>query len=88
MATVLLWLPRQAGPIDLRWDGGVYYSLGTSLAQGRGYRLLNEPGEIESVQYPPLLPAVVAIHQVVLGTSDPTIVGRWLRLSSLFIFVA
>ena len=88
MATVLLWLPRQAGPIDLRWDGGVYYSLGTSLAQGRGYRLLNEPGEIESVQYPPLLPAVVAIHQVVLGTSDPTIVGRWLRLSSFFIFVA
>ena len=40
------------------------------------------------MQYPPLLPAVVAIHQVVLGTSDPTIVGHWLRLSSFFIFVA
>jgi hypothetical protein len=88
LVTVALWLPRQAGPIDLRWDGGVYYLLGTSLAEGRGYRLLNEPGEIEGVQYPPLLPAVVAAHQLALGTSDPTIVGRWLRLSSFLVFVA
>ncbi len=50
--TVALWLPRQAGPIDLRWDGGVYYLLGTSLAEGRGYRLLNEPGEIEARAVP------------------------------------
>ena len=41
----------------------------------------------EGVQYPPLLPAVVAVHQLVLGTSDPTTVGRWLRLSSFLIFV-
>ena len=88
LVTVALWLPRQAGPIDLRWDGGVYYLLGTSLAEGRGYRLLNEPGEIEGVQYPPLLPAVVALHQLALGTSDPTTVGRWLRLSSFLVFVA
>jgi hypothetical protein len=86
--TVLLWLPRHAGPIDLRWDGGVYYILGTSLAEGRGYRLLNEPGEIEAVQYPPLMPAFVAAHQLALGTSDPTIVGRWLRLSAFLVFVA
>src|SRR5918993_2687890 len=86
--TVVLWLPRHAGPIDLRWDGGVYYLLGTSLAEGKGYRLLNEPGEIEGVQYPPLLPAVVAVHQLALRTSDPTIVGRWLRLSSFLVFVA
>jgi hypothetical protein len=85
---VTLWLPRPAGPIDLRWDGGVHYLLGTSLAQGKGYRLLNEPGEIQAVQYPPLLPAVVAAHQLALGTSDPTIVGRWLRLSSFLVFVA
>src|SRR5919107_730302 len=64
----LPWLPRLAGPIDLRWDGAVYYTLGTSLAEGKGYRLLNETGEIEGVQYPPLLPAVVAVHQLVLGT--------------------
>jgi hypothetical protein len=85
---ILLWTPRFAGPIDLRWDGAVHYILGTSLAEGRGYKLLNEPGEIDEVQYPPLLPAVVALHQLLLGTSDPTRVGRLLRLSSFFLFIA
>ena len=28
---VATWLPRMRGPLDLRWDGGVYYVLGTSL---------------------------------------------------------
>src|SRR5262249_27711096 len=64
---VLLWaavsLPRMHGPIDLRWDASAYYILGTSLAEGKGYRLLNEPGEIEAVQYPPLLPLIVAAHE-------------------------
>ena len=81
------WLPRIRGPIDLRWDAGVYYTLGTSLAEGKGYRLLNEPGEIKATQYPPLMPFFVAAHQLVLGTSDPTIVGRALRLSSFVLFV-
>ena len=31
--TVLIWLPRFEGPIDLRYDAGVYYLLGTSLAR-------------------------------------------------------
>jgi len=57
-----LWLPRLRGPLDLRYDAGVYYVLGTSLAEGRGYRLLSEPGAIQAVQYPPLLPALVAVH--------------------------
>ena len=83
-----VWIPRFSGPIDLRWDGSVYYILGTSLAEGKGYRLLNEPGEIEAVQYPPLLPIIVAAHQWILGTSDPFIVGRWLRLSFFLIFAA
>jgi hypothetical protein len=83
-----MWVPRRLGPIDLRWDAGVYYILGTSLAQGKGYRLLNEPGEIDAVQYPPLLPAIVAVHQLALGTSDPGTVGKWLRLSSFVIFIA
>ena len=69
--TVATWVPRFRGPIDLRWDGATYYVLGTALAEGKGYRLLNEPGDIEAVQYPPLLPALVAAHQWVLGTSDP-----------------
>lgn len=80
-----LWMPRASGPIDLRYDAGVYYTLGTSLFQGAGYRLLNEPGEIPANQYPPLLPAIVAVHQLALGTSDPAVVGPWLRLT-FFLF--
>ena len=74
-----LWAPRAYGPIELRWDAGVYYVLGTSLAEEKGYRLLNEPGEIRAVQDPPLLPLVVAAHQWVVGTSDPAICGTALR---------
>ena len=81
-----IWLPRLRGPIDLRWDGAVYYILGTSIAEGKGYRLLNEPGEIQAIQYPPVLPLVVAVHQWVLGSNDPLVVGPWLRLSSFVFF--
>jgi hypothetical protein len=83
---VLNWLPRIEGPLDLRWDGGTYYVLGTALAEGKGYRLLNEPGEILGTQYPPLLPAIIAAHQLILGTSDPDTVGRWLRLTYFLMF--
>src|SRR3954447_10016118 len=90
VVALALWTPRLRGPIDLRYDAGVYYILGTSLAEGRGYRLLNEPGEIHAIQYPPLLPALVALHQRILGTSDERVVAPWLRLSfsSLAIFYA
>ncbi len=84
---VALWLPRLRGPLDLRYDAGVYYLLGTSLAEGRGYRLLSEPGAIEAIQYPPLLPAFAAAHQVLAGTSDPAVAGHWLRLSMFALFV-
>lgn len=86
LAALLLWLPRLSGPLDLRFDAGVYYVLGTSLAEGKGYRLLNEPGEIEAVQYPPLLPLLVAAHQKLLGTSDPIRVGGALRIFYLLLF--
>jgi hypothetical protein len=80
-----LWLavclPRLPGPIDLRWDASTYYVLGSALAQGKGYRLLNEPGEIQAIQYPPLLPFVVALHQRVLRSSAYLTVTPWLRLS-------
>jgi len=82
-----LWIPRWAGPLDLRWDGAVYYVLGTSIAEGKGYRLLHEPGEIEAIQYPPLLPLLSAAPQMVLGTSDPVVIGRWLKLL-FFVFHA
>jgi hypothetical protein len=88
VCVLVSWLPRMNGPLDLRWDGAAYYVLGTSLAQGKGYRLLNEPGEIEAVQYPPLLPAIIAVHQRVLGTDDPVIVGRALRGTFFLIHLA
>jgi hypothetical protein len=79
LVTAALWAPRLRGPIDLRWDAGVYYMLGTSLAEGDGYRLPNEPQPIRAIQYPPLLATVAAVHQKLLGTSDPVTVGSWLR---------
>jgi hypothetical protein len=84
---VSLWLPRFSGPIDLRYDASVYYLLGTSLAAGHGYRIESEPGSPQALQYPPLLPAIIAAYQKVLGTSDPAIVARWLRLSYALLFV-
>ena len=84
-AVTLIRLPRLGGPIDITWDGSVYYVLGTSLAEGKGYRLLNEPGEIEAIQYPPLLPMIVAAHQWLLGTNDFLIVGPWLRFFYFFL---
>jgi hypothetical protein len=47
---LLVWVPRLTGPIDLRWDAGVYYVLGSSLATGHGYRILSEPGSPEALQ--------------------------------------
>jgi hypothetical protein len=87
LVALCLWLPRLRGPLDLRYDAGVYYILGTSLAEGRGYRLLNEPGVIEAIQYPPLLPAVAAVHQRLLGTGDPVVVGHSLRLTAAALFI-
>jgi hypothetical protein len=83
-----LWVLRLTGPIDLRYDAGVYFVLGTSLAEGHGYRLENEPGSPVAIQYPPGLPLLVAAHERVLGTSDPAIVGRWLRLSYAVMYLA
>jgi hypothetical protein len=82
------WAPRAVGPLDFRWDGSVYYVLGTALAEGKGYRLLNEPGEIEATQYPPLLPLVIAFHQWLVGSSDFVVVGRWMRLTYFVTFIA
>jgi hypothetical protein len=85
---LLLWTPRFSGPIDLRWDAGVYYLLGTSLARGEGYRIASEPGSPEALQYPPLLPAFVALHQLALGTAYPGTVAPWLRRSYAALFLA
>src|SRR5262249_19018132 len=94
---VAIWLavslPRLNGPIDLRRDASTYFVLGTALAEGKGYRLLNEPGEIKAVQYPPLLPAMVAIQERLMGTTDYFKVGWRLReiffvLSGVYLLAA
>lgn len=87
LLAVVLWLPRLSGPIDLRYDAGVYYVLGTSLATGHGYRISSEPGAPKALQYPPLLPAIVALYQRVLGSTDPEIVAPWLRKSYAILFL-
>jgi hypothetical protein len=83
-ALLVIWLavslPRLSGPIDLRWDASEYYVLGTALAEGKGYRLLNEPGEIQTVHYPPLVPLIVAVYQWLMDTSDFFEVGWRLRI--------
>jgi hypothetical protein len=83
----LSWLPRLRGPIDLRWDAGAYYVLGTALAEGKGYRLLNEPGEIQSTLHPPMLPLMFAAFQLAVGTSDFVQVGGWLRRVYFVLFL-
>jgi hypothetical protein len=85
---IALWLPRLRGPLDLRYDAGVYYTLASSIAEGKGYRLLNEPGAIQAIQYPPLLPLLGAAHERVLGTSDPAVVGPWLRRTFCVLYLA
>ncbi|HSV07161.1 MAG TPA: hypothetical protein VLI07_11635 [Candidatus Binatus sp.] len=87
LLAIALWLPRLRGPLDLRYDAGVYYVLGTSLAEGKGYRLLNEPGAIQAIQYPPLLPLFAAAHQWIAGGSNPAVAGHWLRLSFALLFL-
>lgn len=84
---LLLWVPRLSGPIDLRYDAGVYYLLGISLAEGEGYRISSEPGNPAAVQYPPALPAFVALHAKVFRTTDPVELGRWLRRSYFLLFL-
>jgi hypothetical protein len=84
VAAVASWVPRAGGPIDLRWDGGAYYILGTSLAEGDGYRMRSEPGGLPSSLHPPLVPAFVALHELALQTTDPVVVGRALKVSLAF----
>jgi hypothetical protein len=80
-AALASWWPRWGGPIDLRWDGGAYYILGTSLSLGEGYRILSEPGTLSSSLHPPFVPALVAAHELILQTQDPVVVGRALRVT-------
>lgn len=81
IAALASWWPRLAGPIDLRWDGGAYYLIGTSLTLGNGYRIVSEPGGLLSSLHPPFLPLLVAAHEFLLRSTDPVIVGHALRIT-------
>lgn len=87
LVATLLWIPRLSGPIDLRWDSSVYYILGTSLTNGHGYRIESEPGAPAALQYPPLLPTIISLHQRAIGTTDPTVVAPWLRITYAILFL-
>jgi hypothetical protein len=87
LVAVVTWLPRGQGEIDLRVDTGVYYVLGMSLADGHGYRLSNEPGNIQATQVPPLVPGIIAVQQKLGGTRDPFLIGRRLKLFWLFLLL-
>ena len=78
--TLALWAPRLQGPIDLRWDAGVYYTAGSALADGRGYLIPSEPGAVAEIQYPPALPILAAAVQRVVGTTDAVAAGHAMRL--------
>ncbi|MEQ1892630.1 MAG: hypothetical protein ABL998_08825 [Planctomycetota bacterium] len=82
------WLPRLSGPIDLHYDGATYYVLAQALAEGKGYRLLNEPGEIEALQYPPLFPLWIAAHMRLAGSAEPASVAPLLRVSQALLSLA
>jgi hypothetical protein len=88
VVVAILWVPRLRGPIDLRYDAGVYYELGASLASGDGFRIGTEPGAPVGVQYPPGLPAFVTLHIWILGTDNPDVVGQYLRYSFALIYLA
>src|SRR5690606_3455392 len=45
-------------------------------------------GAIRGVQYPPALPALVALHQLALGTDDPARVAPALKVTSFAIALA
>lgn len=87
LLALALWFPRLRGPIDLRYDSGVYFLLGVSLAEGHGYRIASEPGNPAAVQYPPLLPVIVAAHAKIFGATDPIELGRWLRRTYFVLFL-
>src|SRR4029079_19190910 len=84
---MLIWIPRLKGPLDLRSDAGAYYIIGTSLSEGKGYRLPNEPGNIQSTLHPPGLPILAALFQRALHTHDFILVGHALRLLYLILFI-
>ena len=49
------------GVVGVFHDDGIYVATAKALAEGRGYRLIDLPGEPPQTKYPFLYPAVLAI---------------------------
>ena len=77
-----VWLAVSYGDMPLfgrYFDDGLYLSSAKGIAQGRGYRIMNLPGEPPEVKYPPLVPFVMAAAWK-LQKSFPSVLGvaSWL----------
>lgn len=66
-------------------DNAVYLNLAQSLAQGKGYKNLNQPGEPAHTQYPPGFPALLGLLMLVFGKSF-VIMKFFIMLCGLFAF--
>src|SRR5262249_20292926 len=65
-------------------DDAVYVVSAESLAEGRGYRLLNLPGAPAQTKYPILYPAVLAVG----WTALPTLPSRLAGMQALTLLLA
>lgn len=56
-----VWQAREQWHFAQSGDDGVYWVTAKSIAEGRGYRVPNLPGEPYAVKYPPLYPLYLAL---------------------------
>src|SRR6185295_15544479 len=57
LAYLVAWRAPAVGTFH---DDGIYAVTAKALAEGRGYRILSLPGEIQQTKYPVLFPALLA----------------------------
>ncbi len=60
-AFVLAWRSRHFQHLGYFHDDGMYWIAGKSLAEGKGYRILNLPGAPYQTKYPPVLPLLLSM---------------------------
>ena len=83
--SMLIWIPRFRGPIDLGMMPESTISSGHRWPKGRGIGP-EQAGRGSSHSVSATAPRFVAFHQWALGTSDLQSVGQWSRITSAIIF--
>lgn len=68
---------RVTAPVGLWQDDGIYVATAQSLAQGKGYRHIELPGEPLQTKYPILYPAILAVP-FLCGSAYPE--NTWMLL--------